>query len=144
MNTKDTRDFLRHTVATVAYRGEKSVRDAPENFADFKIGENSRTPAQILAHIGDLFDWALSMVKGEQSWQNSTPMNWEDEANRFFTTLQNLTISSIKLPMIKKKVWFSAQSNSAPKLSKHPPKFQKKNRKRKIRIISDSKFQIPY
>ncbi|HRH43943.1 MAG TPA: hypothetical protein PKY82_20090 [Pyrinomonadaceae bacterium] len=82
------REFLRHTVATVAYRGEKSVRNAPESFAEFQIGENSRTPAQILAHIGDLFDWALWMAKGEHRWQNSAPLTWDNEVQRFFETLQ--------------------------------------------------------
>lgn len=81
-------DFLRHTVATVAYRGEKAVRNAPEHFANFKIGETTRTPVEILAHIGDLFDWALTMVKGDVKWNNATPLAWNDEVNRFFQTLK--------------------------------------------------------
>jgi hypothetical protein len=55
----DSRPFLRHALATLAYRAGKAVRDAPPTFADFQIGERSRTPAQVLAHMGDLFDWAL-------------------------------------------------------------------------------------
>ena len=58
------RDFLRHTVATLAYRGGKAVRDAPPSFAGYDGG--TRTPAKILAHIGDLLDWALSMVDGSR------------------------------------------------------------------------------
>jgi hypothetical protein len=82
------RELLRHTVATVAYRGGKAVRNAPEGFADFQAGEGTRTPGQILAHIGDLFDWALSIVKGERTWRDSTPLPWEMEAERFFATLR--------------------------------------------------------
>ena len=84
----ETRQFLRHTVATVAYRGEKAIRNAPETFANFKIGETTRTPIQILAHIGDLFDWALSMARGETKWNDSALLTWENEAKRFFETLQ--------------------------------------------------------
>lgn len=80
--------MLRHTVATVAYRGGKAVRGAPESFAKFKIGEKSRTPEQILAHIGDLYDWALSCARGKQQWHNSKPLPWPEEVQRFFNVLK--------------------------------------------------------
>src|SRR4051794_39851741 len=57
------REWLRHTVATLAYRGGKVVRDAPPDFAGFRAKEGSRAAGQILAHIGDLLDWALSSRK---------------------------------------------------------------------------------
>jgi hypothetical protein len=38
------RELLRHTLATVAYRGGKAVRNAPEGFADFQAGDGTRTP----------------------------------------------------------------------------------------------------
>lgn len=83
-----SRQLLRHTLATLAYRAGKTVRDAPESFATFNTGEKGRTPADILAHMGDLFDWALSIAKGKQEWHNSTPLPWAKEAGRFFKTLQ--------------------------------------------------------
>jgi hypothetical protein len=83
----EKRSLLRHAVATVAYRGGKALRGAPPSFAAFKSGDTSRTPAQILAHIGDLFDWALSIVQGHQTWHNSTPLEWDAEVDRFFATL---------------------------------------------------------
>lgn len=81
------RELLRHVVATIAYRGAKTVRGAPASFASFQIGETTRTPARILAHIGDLFDWALSIAKGKQEWHDSKPLDWEAEVNRFFESL---------------------------------------------------------
>jgi hypothetical protein len=80
----DARKLLRHTLATVAYRGGKAIRGAPASFADYRCGDSSRTPAQILAHIGDLMDWALSIAEGQQKWNNSTPLAWERECDRFF------------------------------------------------------------
>ena len=85
--TDGKRDMLRHTLATVAYRGRKAVADAPESFATFRSAESSRTPAEILAHVGDLFDWALSLARGDQKWQNSDPLAWLEEVARFFDTL---------------------------------------------------------
>jgi hypothetical protein len=86
----DKRALLRHTVATVAYRGGKAVRDAPASFAAYSADGTGRTPAQILAHIGDLFDWALSQAKGAEAWSDSTPLEWDREVERFFSTLQRL------------------------------------------------------
>jgi hypothetical protein len=81
------RELLRHAVATIAYRGGKAVRGAPETFATFKAGDATRTPARILAHVGDLFDWGLSIARGQQAWHDSTPLEWDREVNRFFETL---------------------------------------------------------
>ena len=81
------RHMLRHTVATLAYRGGKSLRGAPDSFAEFRIGEKSRTPAEILAHIGDLLDWALSQAKGKQEWHNSPALSWKHGTDRFFAAL---------------------------------------------------------
>jgi hypothetical protein len=81
------RELLRHIVATIAYRGGKAVRGAPPAFAAFAVSDKTRTPARILAHVGDLFDWALSIAKGKQAWQDSTPLAWDDEVARFFRTL---------------------------------------------------------
>jgi len=83
------RPLLRHTVATIAYRGSKALRGAPASFAIFRASETTRTPAQILAHIGDLFDWALSIVQGKQTWQNSPPRDWEAEIARFHKSLES-------------------------------------------------------
>ena len=82
------RELLRHTVATVAYRGGKAVRGASASFATYTTGEPPRTPVKILAHIGDLYDWALSQAKGAEAWNDSAPLEWDREVERFFTTLQ--------------------------------------------------------
>jgi len=82
------RELLRHTLATLAYRGGKAVRNAPVEFADFHAGEGVRTPGQILAHMGDLFDWALSIAMGQQKWHDSRPLPWEQGVERFFAALK--------------------------------------------------------
>jgi hypothetical protein len=87
-STDPARQLLRHSLATVAYRAGKALRDAPDHFASFHIGDRTRTPAQILAHMGDLYDWALSIAEGQQSWHESTPLPWESELDRFFAALK--------------------------------------------------------
>ncbi len=79
-------ELFRHTLATLAYRAGKAVRNAPDAFASFE-GAGGRTPAQILAHMGDLFDWALSIAEGKQAWHDSKPLPWKQEVERFFAAL---------------------------------------------------------
>ena len=79
--------MLRHTVATLAYRGAKATRGAGDSFASFKASETTRTPVQILAHVGDLLDWALSIAKGKETWHNAKPLPWRKEVQRFHKAL---------------------------------------------------------
>jgi hypothetical protein len=90
MSTSDdgARQMLRHTLATLAYRGGKAVRGAPEGFASFDACPGARTPGQILAHVGDLFDWACALADGRHAWHNSEPLPWDDEVARFFAGLE--------------------------------------------------------
>ncbi len=82
------REMLRHTVATVAYRGRKAIQGAPPSFASFSPDGSPRTAGRILAHIGDLFDWALTQAQGAEAWHDSPPLEWDAECARFFTSLQ--------------------------------------------------------
>jgi hypothetical protein len=82
-----TREFFRHTLAAVAYRAERALEGAPEEFADFDGA--GRRPVQILAHMGDLYDWALSSARGDSRWHVSTPLPWAAERARFTAALQS-------------------------------------------------------
>jgi hypothetical protein len=81
------KDFLRHALATLAYRGGKVMRNAPEGFADFRAGEKTRTPVQIVAHLGDLLEWGMVLARGEKNWNEAKPQAWDAEVERFFDVL---------------------------------------------------------
>lgn len=83
-----TLEMLRHTVATLAYRGSKAMRGAPAEFAEYRSAPDSRTPAEILAHMGDLFDWALALCDGRHVWRNSPVLAWDAGVARFFAALE--------------------------------------------------------
>lgn len=82
------RELLRHAVATLAYRCGKTLRGAPSAFPGFRASPTTRTPVEILAHAGDLFDWALSIGRGQERWRSSTPLAWEEEVARFLAAVQ--------------------------------------------------------
>ena len=81
------RQFLRHCLATLAYRGGKAIRDAPPGFAKFRAAPESRSAGEILAHMGDLFDWACALVEGRSFWSDSAARAWPAECERFFAAL---------------------------------------------------------
>lgn len=86
------REVLRHMVATVAYRGGIAVSDAPEDFAVFRVAEGIRSPGEILAHIGDLLEGSLYLVKGELVYLTSSPLPWGMEVSRFFSAVKGLDL----------------------------------------------------
>jgi hypothetical protein len=86
LEMNETRQLLRHTLASLAYRATRALEGASESFASFD--GCGRQPIRILAHMGDLFDWALSAAQGNERWHNSTPLPWSEEMARFFATLQ--------------------------------------------------------
>jgi hypothetical protein len=84
------RSLLRHCLATLAYRGGKAIRGVPDGFAKFRAAEGSRSAGEILAHVGDLLDWAASILEGHQHWQDSGVRGWTAESDRFFAGLARL------------------------------------------------------
>jgi len=84
------RTHLRHTLATLAYRGGKALRDAPPSVAGFSAGEGTRTPLEILTHMGDLMAWALTQARGDERWVAAAPGSWDEEVARFFAGLRAL------------------------------------------------------
>lgn len=81
-------EMIRHALATLAYRAAKTMRGVPAEFAMFHPAPGANTPVSIVAHMGDLFDWALSLAQGQGKWSPAVPQQWELECERFFATLK--------------------------------------------------------
>ena len=114
-NLPTARQLLRHTVATLAYRASKAFRDAPPDFATFRIAPGSRTPGEILAHLGDLIDWAESQARGAQRWSDSRAGEWEQDVARFHAALERLDdylASGARLGMKAERIFSGAIADS--------------------------------
>ncbi len=90
MQPDNDRPMLRHTLATLAYRAGKALRDSPPNFATHRIGEATRTPLDIVGHLGDLIEWAESLADGQWSWKAASLADWDGDVARFFAALARL------------------------------------------------------
>jgi hypothetical protein len=60
----ERRPVLRHLLATLAYRTQKALRDAPEGFADFRPAEGIRSPREIVRHMTSVLGYARSCFHG--------------------------------------------------------------------------------
>jgi len=85
-----TRLFLRHALATLAYRAGKTVRGTPEAFGQYRATPESPSSVEILAHMGDLMDWVLAKAQGTPRWNSAKPLPWDEEIARFFRSLKAL------------------------------------------------------
>ena len=85
-----SKQFLRHTLATLAYRAEKVLRETPEGFADLRSWPESRTPVEILSHLADLMEWGERLARGEYRWQPAPAASWPVASERFFRGLRAL------------------------------------------------------
>ncbi len=84
------RDMVRHLLATMVYRATRAIQNAPVEFGVFCAREGSRTPIQILSHMSDLCDWALSMARGQEKWRDAVPQSWDSEVSRFYSCVRAL------------------------------------------------------
>jgi hypothetical protein len=88
MHSDTKREALRHMVATVGYRGSLAIANVPESFAEFRVHSETRTPGELLAHIGDLLEGSLYLSRGELVYLMSSPLPWNKEATRFFAAVK--------------------------------------------------------
>ena len=89
-NDPGERALLRHTLATLAYRAGKVLRDAPGGFAAFRGAEGLRTPGELVGHLGDLLEWAASLSAGSAQWRPGTIGEWSADVDRFYAALARL------------------------------------------------------
>ncbi|MCC6989416.1 MAG: hypothetical protein IT181_10480 [Acidobacteria bacterium] len=81
------RQLLRHTLATLAYRAGKVLRDAPADFAAFRLTPASRSAVEIVSHMVDLMAWAERLARGEYRWEATGVNDWDTAVDQFFAGL---------------------------------------------------------
>lgn len=85
----DKRQMLRHFLAALAYRTQKALRGAPEEFAEFKAGNEVRTPKELVMHMTSVVGYARTFFIGGEYRPEPLP-TMEDEIERFHEILAAL------------------------------------------------------
>ena len=81
------RAVVRQLAATLAYRAAKVLRDVPPEFATRSFGASTRVPVTIVAHLGDLMAWGVTIARGDYVWKAEGSRDWNAEVARFFDHL---------------------------------------------------------
>lgn len=88
--TPDTTQLLRHTLATLAYRANRVLADAPEGFGDFDAGQGVMTPRKMVNHMSMILAYAKSRLTGEEFQRPTEVDDWSMEVDRFYETVSAL------------------------------------------------------
>ncbi len=83
---QDKRKLLNHFLAALAYRTQKALRHAPEEFGSFRVNDGVRTPAELVRHMASVLGYARTYFIGGQYWPE--PLStFEEEIERFHEML---------------------------------------------------------
>jgi hypothetical protein len=84
METK--RKLLNHFLAALAYRTQKALRDAPENFGSFRVINGVRTPLELVRHMTSVLGYARTNFIGGRFWPEPLD-SLDEEIERFHEML---------------------------------------------------------
>ena len=84
-------EYLRHTLSTINYRFQKSVKYRNADFGDLSLGKESRSPKEIINHMYFVLRSTTLYIE-EEKIQTVEPdkLNLELEIDRFSLEIQNL------------------------------------------------------
>src|SRR2546423_15572851 len=86
----DKRDMLRHFLAALAYRTQKSLRGAPASFAEFDAGNGVRTPDELICHMRSVLGYARTYFVGGE-YPRPVPEDWAADVEAFHAILEDLS-----------------------------------------------------
>jgi hypothetical protein len=86
----EKREMLRHFLAALAYRTQKALRGAPEDFAGFQAGNQVRTPHELICHMRSVLGYARTYFIGG-AYDRPTPDDFAVDIERFHEMLADLS-----------------------------------------------------
>jgi hypothetical protein len=86
----EKRELLQHFLAALAYRTQKALRGAPEEFARFEPGNQIRTPKELVRHMTSVLGYSRTFFIGGSFWPKALE-SFEDEIERFHAMLESLS-----------------------------------------------------
>lgn len=89
--TDDQKQLLRHFLAALAYRTQKALRDAPEEFGEFNPDSDVRPPKELVRHMTGVLGYARTFFIGGQYRAEPLP-SLNDEIARFHQMLESLSM----------------------------------------------------
>lgn len=89
MTPNDKHAILHHFLAALAYRTQKALRGAPDDFGEFEAGHGTRPPHTIVKHMSDVMNHAC-LCFGDDRGRLRPLSTFEEEIDRFHKILEVL------------------------------------------------------
>ena len=86
----DKRRMLRHFLAALAYRTQKALAHAPDDFAAFNAGNRVRSPHELICHMRSVLGYARTFFIGG-IYSRPTPADWHSDIGAFHEMLGDLS-----------------------------------------------------
>lgn len=81
-------EFLRHTLATIAFRFQKAVEDTDESFGGFRVHTASQAPAEIIYQAAEKMGFTRQILLREEAPAGELPpLLFQGEIERFHNLL---------------------------------------------------------
>jgi hypothetical protein len=90
MVENEKRQMLRHFLAALAYRTQKALAYAPDDFAAFDAGNRARTPHELICHMRSVLGYARTYFIGG-SYPRPKPADWKKDIDAFHEMLADLS-----------------------------------------------------
>jgi hypothetical protein len=76
--------YLRHTLATIAYRFQNTLHESRDNFGDFTPGQGARKTCEIINHMTQLLRASRGIIEdGAFNYKRLDVLDLPSEATRF-------------------------------------------------------------
>lgn len=89
----DAKHLLRHFLASLAYRFQKSVAGASESFSELEAGHGIRTPLAIVHHINGVLGYGRKMLEDDVDadyWYYHPRLDWTGEVTQIHAMLRSI------------------------------------------------------
>jgi hypothetical protein len=84
-------ELLNHALKAIKYRFEKATDGSLENFGEFRVSYNTRSPSEIVNHMFDLVNKTISIITGgDMNTESQELMKFDKECHRFLCGLEEL------------------------------------------------------
>ncbi len=81
--------LIRHTLATLAFRTQHALRGAPDNYPEFKAGNDAWTPLEIINHMAAIAVGTNHYYRTGQ-FSQMEPLPYKEAITKFHSALADL------------------------------------------------------
>ncbi len=82
-------NFLRHLLATIAYRFQTSIKHANESFVSLQVDQGVRPPVELLHHMVMVLEYGKTMLTKQEMVKDDLS-NWVEQVALFHIKLTEL------------------------------------------------------